>query len=290
MRFIPADSIDLVLTDPPYNIGIDTWDKINNYQEIFLQWVWECERVIRKGGQIILFHNDMSQFSQIIANIVKHTSLFLYQFVTVDKPSYADKIYSNFNTYVGSAEYFVIFGNVDIKDTYDKEQVDYFQKIKKYIGKTKTEIKSIVPFADHCFRVSNNKNYSIPSRDTYNNLIQFFSIDKMDGFVAYDQLRLQRPTFNSDGENNVLKYAFVADKKLKHKTQKPLRLICDLVNIHSNKSDTVLDFTIGSGTTAIACIETGRNYIGFEISEKYCDIANERVDKAKEQYKLFANV
>jgi len=66
------------------------------------------------------------------------------------------------------------------------------------------------------------------------------------------------------------------NKKL-HPTQKPVALIEYLIKTYTNEWETVLDFTIGSGTTAIACINTNRNYIGFELDKWYFDIANERI-------------
>lgn len=60
-----------------------------------------------------------------------------------------------------------------------------------------------------------------------------------------------------------------------HPTQKPVDLIKKL--IASNKGNLILDPFIGSGTTAVACRELGRNFIGFEISPKYCKIAEERL-------------
>ena len=62
-----------------------------------------------------------------------------------------------------------------------------------------------------------------------------------------------------------------------HPTQKPVALIEYLIRTYSNEWETVLDFTMGSGTTAIACINTNRNYIGFELDKWYFDIANERI-------------
>ena len=62
-----------------------------------------------------------------------------------------------------------------------------------------------------------------------------------------------------------------------HPTQKPVALIEYLIRTYTNEWETVLDFTIGSGTTAIACINTNRNYIGFELDKWYYDIANERI-------------
>lgn len=66
-----------------------------------------------------------------------------------------------------------------------------------------------------------------------------------------------------------------------HPTQKPLELFEWLVKTYTNKGDIVLDNTIGSGTTAIACINTGRDYIGIELDKKYCNMANKRIKEAK---------
>ena len=65
--------------------------------------------------------------------------------------------------------------------------------------------------------------------------------------------------------------------KGQHPTQKPVALIEYLIRTYTNEWETVLDFTIGSWTTAIACINTNRNYIGFELDKWYFDIANERI-------------
>ena len=62
-----------------------------------------------------------------------------------------------------------------------------------------------------------------------------------------------------------------------HPTQKPVALFEYLIRTYTNEGNTVLDNCIGSGTTAIACINTGRNYIGIEKEEKYCRIAEERI-------------
>lgn len=62
-----------------------------------------------------------------------------------------------------------------------------------------------------------------------------------------------------------------------HATQKPLEMIEWLIKSYSNEGDLVLDSCVGSGTTAIACMNTNRNYIGFELDGKYFDLANERI-------------
>jgi len=93
----------------------------------------------------------------------------------------------------------------------------------------------------------------------------------------------QRP-INNAGTSDVL---FTPNfKKLKsdgknlHNTEKPIELMKILVENSSKENEIVLDPFMGSGTTAIACINTGRNFIGFELDKQYYDIANERIQKA----------
>ena len=64
-----------------------------------------------------------------------------------------------------------------------------------------------------------------------------------------------------------------------HTSQKPVELFKYLIKTYSNEGDLVLDNCIGSGTTGIACIETGRKFIGFEILQEYVDIANKRLQQ-----------
>jgi len=63
-----------------------------------------------------------------------------------------------------------------------------------------------------------------------------------------------------------------------HPTQKPTLLFEYLIKTYTNEGDLVLDNCIGSGTTAVACKNLNRNFIGFEISEKYCNISNKRLE------------
>ena len=70
--------------------------------------------------------------------------------------------------------------------------------------------------------------------------------------------------------------SFASDRGL-HPTQKPVALFEYLIKTYTNEGDLVLDNCIGSGTTAVACINTKRNYIGFELDTKYYELANERI-------------
>ncbi len=66
-----------------------------------------------------------------------------------------------------------------------------------------------------------------------------------------------------------------------HPTQKPVELFEYLIKTYTNEDEVVLDNCMGSGTTAIACINTNRNYIGFEKDTTYYDMANQRIEEAQ---------
>ena len=67
-----------------------------------------------------------------------------------------------------------------------------------------------------------------------------------------------------------------------HPTQKPVALLEYLIRTYTNEGETVLDFTMGSGSTGVACVNTNRNFIGIELDENYFNIAKERIDKSTE--------
>jgi site-specific DNA-methyltransferase (adenine-specific) len=66
-----------------------------------------------------------------------------------------------------------------------------------------------------------------------------------------------------------------------HPTQKPVALMEYLIKTYTNEGETVLDFTCGSGTTGVACVNLNRNFIGIEKDEKYFNIAKKRIEDAK---------
>ena len=71
-----------------------------------------------------------------------------------------------------------------------------------------------------------------------------------------------------------------------HPTEKPVALFEYLIKTYTNEGETVLDNCMGSGTTAIACINTNRNYIGFELDKEYYDMANMRINNHVQQLAL----
>ena len=70
-----------------------------------------------------------------------------------------------------------------------------------------------------------------------------------------------------------------------HPTQKPILLLEYLIETYTNEGETVLDFTMGSGSTGVAAVNTKRNFTGIELDDNYFEIAKKRIEEA--QYKLF---
>lgn len=64
-----------------------------------------------------------------------------------------------------------------------------------------------------------------------------------------------------------------------HPTQKPVEMMEYLIKTYSNEGDTILDNTMGSGTTGVACVRTGRDFIGIEKDESYFEIAKDRIER-----------
>lgn len=95
-------------------------------------------------------------------------------------------------------------------------------------------------------------------------------------------VKKSKPTFNSSYDNGIYNYPICHGKeRYKHPTQKPLQLISDLINKHSNPGDLVLDTFAGTGTTAHACFNLNRKYIMIEKDENYFDIMKDRISKLK---------
>lgn len=102
--------------------------------------------------------------------------------------------------------------------------------------------------------------------------------------------------YNKAGENyyastsrfprSVIRFDTVPHKERVHPNQKPVALLSYLIRTYSNEGDTVLDFTMGSGSTGVACALEGRNFIGIELTEKYYNIAHNRIENACGKFEM----
>jgi DNA modification methylase len=92
--------------------------------------------------------------------------------------------------------------------------------------------------------------------------------------------------------NETLIFRGCFGEKVKHPTQKPVALMEYLIKTYTNENETVLDFTMGSGSTGVACVNTNRNFIGIEQDDKYFEIAEQRIkdQQRKNGEELFRNL
>ena len=165
-----------------------------------------------------------------------------------------------------------------------------------FIGLNKKAIiQRIGQKADHTFRTDSTQ-YGLCTEKTYIELIEVFGIDKMEVFKNFAELKKidteyrtellkqmneQNPSVFNLWEGNKYKdnvFEYKRDRDNYHPTQKPVLLLEDLIKTFSNEGNLVVDLTMGSGSTGVACKNTNRSFIGIEKDENYFKIAEQRIN------------
>lgn len=306
MKEIPDDSVDLILCDPPYGtmntdggrrIGIHGWDKKLPTDQMFL----EISRILRPNGKAVLFGQE-PYTSELITSAIPSLP-FSYRAIW-KKDSFGNCLGVNKNM-VSCFEDILIFRKTHPKHDFNGVHPlrPYAEKVFRFIGMTKKAIIDVLgQCADHFFRF-NSTQFSLCTESTYTELIKKFHIDEMDGFIPFEELQKIDTEYRADlivrmntqhpsvfnlwegkkSKSNVLEYAKDSDGF--HPTQKSVALLEDLIKTFSNHDDVVLDFTMGSGSTGVACVNTGRLFIGMELDQQYFEIALNRVAEAERAVK-----
>lgn len=238
MKDIPDNSIDLILTDPPYGTTACKWDSVIPFD---LMWQ-ELERVTKKEAAIILFGSE--PFSSFLR--CSNIKLFKYDIIwEKQKPSN----FQLMNYQVGKVhEIISVFSKSASSFTKNKNSMNYYPV---YTGKEYTQNAKMYG--------NENANLTLGDNDLYEKM-------KIDNIKTYKG-KLPR---------SVLKYNVDIANKF-HPTQKPIDLLEYLLQLYSKENDLVLDFTMGSGSTGVACKNLKRNFIGIEKDEKYFNIAEKRI-------------
>ena len=288
MKDIPDGSVDMILADLPYgtikgakldgSVNQTTeWDEVIDTGRLFLEY----ERVLRMNGVAILFSQE--PYTSHLRTFKSENFIFLYPMIW-KKDHFANALISK----KAPVSYFEDI-NVFAKK-YDKQNLHplrgYFKKILEFVGIEPSKINSVLGHrrAEHCFYIESSQ-FGLCTENTYQELIYKFEINKMNGFKEFSELKQIDKKFNrtfnlQNGKkynSNVLE--FKKDYEGLHPTQKPVALFEYLVKTYTNEGDLVLDNCIGSGTTAIACQNTNRNFIGFELDETYFNITKYRLEE-----------
>jgi len=295
---IESGSVDLILTDLPYGTmkGINEdfvgygrknhdghlWDNVIDTKKVYEV----ANRILRKNGKMILFAQD--PFSTELKTKAIPNIPFGYSMIW-EKNDFANALISK-KAPVNYYEDVLVFSkNHDFEGLHPLR--DYFKNLLSFIGlKKKYIIEKIGGRADHCFRI-NSSQFELCKKHTYLDLIKEFSINNMEGFLNYTELKSINKKYGStfnlwEGKkykSNILKYK--KDYTGHHPTQKPVLLLEDLIKTFSNENDLVVDLTMGSGSTGVACKNTNRNFIGIEQDDNYFEIAKQRIEET--EYKLF---
>lgn len=294
MRDIQDGTVDLVLCDPPYGtmkgcskLSKDAfmWDEVIDTSKLFAEY----ERILRMNGVAILFSQE--PYTSKLRTFKSENFNFLYPMIW-KKDNFANALLAK----KAPVSYFEDL-NVFAKK-YDKQGLhplrNYFKNVMSFIGvKSCNEINAVLGHrrAEHCFYVTGDNvgssQFGLCTEGTYNELVEKFHIDQMDGFKTFlelEELDIKfKRTFNLvNGKRycpNVLE--FKKDYGGLHPTQKPVALLEYLINTYTNEGETVLDNCMGSGSTGVACVNTGRNFIGIELDDTYFEIAKKRIKEAE---------
>jgi adenine-specific DNA-methyltransferase len=302
MRSMPDKSVDAVITDPPYYCIVDAqWDKQWKTLDEYLAWLDavsdEWKRILKDNGSLMIFADDM--VSAYVQVLIDKKLLLLNNIVWYKTNNLPIKATRSYRKFAPMTERILFYSAQYDPTGWETVKLDmnnfvplreYFRKYQEAMGLNIKQINEQLGHrkAEHAFYWGSTQ-WDLPTPETYAELAK---IATNHGFVRreYEDLRreyedLRRP-FNADGETlDVIAGPIVSAKdNTTHPTTKPLWLMQRLVTVCTNPDMTVLDCFMGSGTTGVACVQTGRNFIGIEIDPNYYAIAEKRI--ADEQLQM----
>ena len=289
---IESGSVDLILTDLPYGTVKDlykntSWDVVIDTDKIYKI----ANRILRKNGKMVLFCQE--PFTSELKNKALPNISFNQRLIW-EKDSSGNMLYSK-KACVNFYEDVLVFSkNHDTEDLHPLRS--YLKDCKIKSGMTNKQFNAL--FSDFynkqgCRDRSVLEHYwaaaqfTMPTEEIYKMILQptgFFPTPFEELKEIDEQFKSKfASTFNlwegKKYKSNVLKYK--KDYNGYHPTQKPILLLEDLIKTFSNEGNLVVDLTMGSGSTGVACQNLNRSFIGIEKDEIYFNIAKERIEMGK---------
>tara|TARA_R100000734_G_scaffold14573_1_gene10743 strand:+ start:277 stop:1032 length:756 start_codon:yes stop_codon:yes gene_type:complete len=238
MKSIRDNSIDSIITDPPYGTTACKWDNVIPFEAMWEQ----LNRIIKPNGAIVLFGSEPFSSALRMSNIKN----FKYDWI------------------------------------WEKNRGSNFALV-KYQPMKEHEVISVFSYKTH-------KYYPIKEKRKGNGLERIkanYNIGK-----ACNTIRMKKTICTTQGQelrqpSSIQKFN-TTEKGIKrqHPTQKPVALIEYLIKTYTKENETVLDFTMGSGTTGVACKNLNRYFIGIEKDKNYFEIASKRIKEHQPQLSL----
>jgi site-specific DNA-methyltransferase (adenine-specific) len=243
MKEIESGSVDMVICDLPYGTTFAAWDSV-----IPLEPLWEqYERIIKHNGAFVLFGSQPFSARLINSNL----KLFKYEWIW-EKGRASGHVHAK-NKPLKAHENILVFSKgTTVHKNQSKNRMTYVPQLSDGKPYTRKHISSNVGSLLHSKSKANTE---------------------YEGSIAVNEgFRYPRSVLKVKN-HNVGNF---------HPTQKPTELCEYLIKTYTNSGDVVLDNCMGSGTTGVAAVNTGRKFIGIELDEHYFNIAKERIEKARQ--------
>jgi DNA modification methylase len=238
MKSIPDKSIDAIITDPPYGTTACKWDSV-----IPFDLMWEqLNRIIKDNGAIVLFGSEPFSSALRMSNINNYKYDWIWHKNMGGSFAIAKK------QPLKRHEIISVFYNKQC--TYNPQMESYSESSKK--------------------RFKQGEKINI-NKQKENHTGQIFNIKRTDYFFDFN-----KGTYPTSVK--FYKRPHIANGNSLHPTQKPVLLIEYLIKTYTNENENVLDFTMGSGTTGVACKNLNRKFIGIEMDNNYFEIAKKRIE------------
>lgn len=313
---LPDKCANLIIADPPYykvKGAFDfIWKTFEDYLKDVEKWAIECKRLLADNGTLYLYGDAKNiAYSQIIFD--KHFNL-LNSLVWENINDHKQQIRFNtdLRTFAPLTERLLMYSN-EINYSTELQEIQNNQKLYKpirdYLHNERLKInESLSTINKNAFGDKSGKDgmagnilspykkgWSFPTMDKYNKLQKSYNIclkpyEQL--LKEYEDLRkeyedLRRPFNNERFYGDVIRIPNFETTNYAHDTIKPEKLTRELILVSSRKNDLVIVPFAGSGTECAMSAKENRNFIGYEIEEKYVKIANERIINHTNQQKLF---
>ena len=290
LETIPDNSVDLILTDPPYitsrDSGMDKWVKhvakqdSKNSENVMSEEQWQNYKTQEEWD--VWFDNSKieegkraKKLEKMKISFLKYGSIYGKKYaVKTDYGSWdseftLEKLQLFINHFYRVLRpggtciiFFDIWKITNLKDMLEAKR--YNEKTEKFTTTMFKQIRFIEWIKNNPQPINSKVNYLTNCRE-----------------IALLGVKKSKPTFNSKYDKGIYEYNIASGKDRFHPTQKSLPLFQELIEKHSNEGDLVLDCFAGSATTAIAAMNTGRNFVGCELDEEYFQKSIKRIEEKR---------
>ena len=309
LLMLPEKSVNLLIADPPYfEVKGDfdfVWKSFDEYLEFMEEQAKLYKRVLAENGTLFVYgHAKKIAYVQVIFD-----KYFNLENNLVWEKAEKDGLFGStgsslLRTFPPSTERILMYSNEIGRTGLEEIKLDvnnfkplrgYFEYIQKQIGLGLKKINEKLGHrkAEHSFYWKSTQ-WDMPTPETYDQLIEMFRIDLLEGFKTYEELRreyeeLRRPFENITKSTEILKFRF-KPSDFNHETVKPETLTRALILTCSKENDLVVIPFAGSGTECAMAAKERRRFIGFEIDENHHQEAEERTEVHIRTPSLFSAV